>query len=131
MSLCELTAAHLRFRDEVRDFAQREIAPRAAERDAAEDFPLDLLRTMGEKGWLGIPFPEEYGGMGRDCRSYILALEEIAQVCPSTAIAIAAHCSLSCYRIYAHGSAEQKGRYLPPLLRGEKIGSFGLTQPHA
>ncbi|MCR4438032.1 MAG: acyl-CoA dehydrogenase family protein [bacterium] len=59
MSLCELTAAHLRFRDEVREFAQRVIAPRAAERDATEEFPLELLRTMGEKDWLGIPFPEE------------------------------------------------------------------------
>lgn len=131
MSLPELTDAHLRFRDQVRDFAQRVIAPQAAQLEASGTFPSELIREMGARGWLGISFPKEYGGLGLDCRSYILALEEIAKVCASTAITIAAHCSLACYPIFAHGSEHQKKKFLPPLLRGEKLGSFGLTEPNA
>lgn len=131
MTLCELSEAHRRFGDQVRAYAESVIAPRAAELDAQGEFPLTLLREMGGKGWLGIPFPSAYGGLGLDCRSYLVALEAIAQVCPSTAITIAAHCSLACFPIYAYGTEEQKKHLLPALLRGEKIGSFGLTEPRA
>ncbi len=131
MTLCELNEAHQRLGDEVRAYAQSVIAPRADELDARGEFPRTFLREMAAKGWLGIPFPSAYGGLGLDCRSYIVALEALAQVCPSTAITIAAHCSLACFPIYAYGTEEQKRRFLPALLRGDKIGAFGLTEPLA
>ncbi len=113
MTLCELNEAHQRLGDEVRAYAQSVIAPRADELDARGEFPRTFLREMAAKGWLGIPFPSAYGGLGLDCRSYIVALEALAQVCPSTAITIAAHCSLACFPIYAYGTEEQKRRFLP------------------
>jgi len=127
----ELTEEHRMIRRMVRDFAEKEIAPRAEEIDETDRFPADLFRRMGDLGILGLPFPEEYGGAGGDYTSLVVALEEIARVSGSMAITLDAHTSLCCEPIYLFGTEEQKQRYLVPLARGEKIGAFGLTEPQA
>ena len=127
----ELTEEHRMIARMVREFAEKEIAPRAEEIDATDQFPDDLFRRMGKLGILGIPFPEEYGGSGGDYTSMVLALEEVARVSGSMAITLDAHTSLCCEPIYLFGSEEQKVKYLAPAARGEKIGAFGLTEPQA
>jgi butyryl-CoA dehydrogenase len=127
----ELTEEQRMFRRMVRDFAEKEIAPRAEEIDETDCFPDDLFRRMGELGILGLPFPEEYGGSGGEYTSMVIALEEIARVSGSMAITLDAHTSLCCEPIYLFGSEEQKRKYLVPLAQGEKIGAFGLTEPQA
>jgi len=115
----------------VRDFGEKEIAPRPEEIDETDCFPDDLFRRMGELGILGLPFPEEYGGSGGEYTSMVIALEEIARVSGSMAITLDAHTSLCCEPIYLFGTEEQKRKYLVPLAQGEKIGAFGLTEPQA
>ena len=127
----ELAEEHRMIRRMVREFAEKEIAPRAEEIDATDRFPEDLFRRMGELGILGLPFPEEYGGSGGDYTSLVIALEEIARVSGSMAIMLDAHTSLCCEPIHLFGTEEQKRKYLVPLARGEKIGAFGLTEPQA
>jgi len=127
----ELSEEHRMIRRMVREFAEKEIAPRAEEIDATDTFPEDLFRRMGELGILGLPFPEEYGGSGCDYLSLVIALEEIARVSGSMAITLDAHTSLCCEPIYLFGTEEQKRKYLVPLARGEKVGAFGLTEPQA
>lgn len=127
----ESTEEHRMIRRMVREFAEREIAPRAEEIDATDRFPDDLFRRMGALGILGMPFPEEYGGSGSSYTSLIIALEEIARVSGSMAIALDAHTSLCCEPIYLFGTEAQKRTYLTPLALGEKIGAFGLTEPEA
>jgi butyryl-CoA dehydrogenase len=127
----ELTEEQRMFRRMVREFAEREIAPRAEEIDETDRFPDDLFRRMGQLGILGLPFPEEYGGSGGDYISMVLSLEEIARVSGSMAIMLDAHTSLCCEPIYLFGTEAQKRKYLVPLARGEKIGAFGLTEPQA
>jgi len=122
---------HSRFRTEVKDFADKEVAPRAKELDINDEFPWDLIKRMAELDLLAIYVPEKYGGTGLDTLSYIIAVEEIGRVCGSTGIFLAAHSSLGIYPIYIAGTEEQKKKYLPSLCRGEKIGSFGLTEPNA
>ena len=127
----ELTEEHSMLRRMVRDFAEKEIAPRAEDIDATDEFPWDIFRRMGELGILGLPFPEEYGGSGGDYIGQVIALEEIARVSGSMAITLDAHTSLCCEPIYLFGTEEQKRKYLVPLARGEKVGAFGLTEPQA
>jgi len=118
-------------RDTCREFAEREIKPRAEKMDATSEFPYDLIRQMGELGLMGIPFPEAYGGAGADFLSYCLALEEISRADVSVGITLEAHTSLGTMPFYLFGSTEQKERYLPALTRGEQLWSFGLTEPEA
>ena len=118
-------------RDMVKDFAQREIAPRAAEIDRSGAFPVETLKQMAELGLMGLPIAEEYGGSGGDYVSYCLALEEITGACGSTGLTYEAHISLGCMPIYLFGNEEQKREFLPPLCSGESMGSFGLTEPNA
>jgi butyryl-CoA dehydrogenase len=125
------TEEHRMIRRMVRDFAEKEIAPFAEEMDATDRFPDDLFRRMGKLGILGLPFPEEYGGVGGGYTSLVIALEEIARVSGSMAITLDAHTSLCCEPIYLFGSEEQKKKYLVPLALGKKIGAFGLTEPQA
>ncbi len=125
------TEEHRMIRRMVREFAEREIAPRAAEIDATDQFPDDLFRRMGELGIIGLPFPEEYGGSGFGYTSLVIALEEIARVSGALAITLDAQTSLFCEPIYLFGTEEQKRKYLVPAARGEKIGAFGLTEPEA
>jgi butyryl-CoA dehydrogenase len=127
----ELTKNHMEFRERVQAFARDVIEPRAREIDETSEFPEDTVKRMGEEGFMGIPFPETYGGAGLDVRSYIIAVEELSRVCGSTGITLAAHTSLGCMPVYMAGSEEQKQTYLVPMARGEKIGAFGLTEPNA
>jgi short-chain 2-methylacyl-CoA dehydrogenase len=114
-----------------RDFAQNEVRPRAEEMDREEAFPYDLVAQMAELGFMGLPFPEQYGGAGADTVSYALAVMEIARVDASTAITMAAHISLGASPFYLFGTEEQKQRYLVPLASGKMLWGFGLTEPNA
>ena len=118
-------------REMVRDFTANEIAPIAAELDEKGEFPAEIIAKMGELGLMGVPFPEEYGGAGMDYVSYTTAVYEIARVCASTAITMAAHTSLGMTPIYLVGSEKQKRKYIPPLASGKMIGAFGLTEASA
>jgi len=126
-----LKEEHHQVRDMVRRFSEEVVAPRARELDETETFPLDTVKQMAELGLLGLPFPEKYGGAGMDTVSYAIAVEEVARVCASTAITLAAHVSLGCGPVYGAGSEEQKMRFLVPMAKGEAIGAFGLTEPNA
>jgi len=125
----EFTEEQLMLRDMVREFAENEIEPKAAEIDETCEFPLENLKKMGELGLLGIIFPQEYGGAGMDTLSFALAVEEVAKACGSTCISMAAHTSLCSWPIFAFGTEEQKKKYLPPLTQGQSLGSFCLTEP--
>jgi alkylation response protein AidB-like acyl-CoA dehydrogenase len=127
----QFTEEQRMIKEMVRDFAEKEIAPRAAEIDLSDEFPHDIFKRMGELGLLGIPFAEAYGGAGGDYLSLLIAMEEIARVSGTVAIILDAHTSLCCEPIYLFGSEEQKKKYLPSLLNGKKIGAFGLTEPQA
>ncbi|SFG46790.1 Acyl-CoA dehydrogenase [Desulfotomaculum arcticum] len=118
-------------RKTVRDFAEKEVAPKAGPMDEAEEFDYSLWDQMAEMGLTGIPFPEEYGGAGMDNLSYAIAVEELSRVCASTGVLISAHTSLCSWPIYYFGTEEQKHKYIEPLANGEKIGALGLTEPAA
>jgi butyryl-CoA dehydrogenase len=126
-----ISKEHIAFREKVKDFADREVAPRARILDRNDEFPWDLIKRMAELRLLALYVPEKYGGAGLDTLSYAIAVEEIGRVCGSTGIFLAAHSSLGVYPLYCIGSEEQKQKYLIPMARGEKIGSFGLTEPNA
>jgi len=129
--LYELTEEQQLLRESLRDFAEREIAPRAAKYDEASEFPWENIHKMRELGLFGMIFPPEYGGSGLDTLSYAIAVEEISRACASTGITLAAHVSLGTWPIYAFGTSEQKKKYLPALCSGEKLAAFGLTEPEA
>lgn len=127
----EFTETQNMLRETVREFARKVVAPRAAEIDKTGEFGRDTFREMGELGLLGIPIPEEYGGAGADYTSYAITVEELARECPSTALGLCAHTSLGTLPIYNFGSEELKRKYVPPNARGERIGSYGLTEAEA
>jgi butyryl-CoA dehydrogenase len=114
-----------------RDFAEKSVAPRAAEVDETGEFPMNTVKEMAELGFMGMNVPEEYGGIEADAVSYILAVEEISRACAATGIIMASHNSLTCHPVCTFGTDEQKKKYLTPLATGEKIGSFCLTEPNA
>ncbi|MHB8918646.1 MAG: acyl-CoA dehydrogenase [Desulfocucumaceae bacterium] len=115
----------------VRDFAEEEVAPKAAEMDEKEEYDLTLWSKMAEMGLTGVPYPDDYEGAGMDNLSYAIAVEELSRVCASSGVLISAHTSLCAWPIYSFGTAEQKKKYLVPLCSGEKIGAMGLTEPSA
>lgn len=125
----KLTEEHEMIRKMVRDFAKNEVAPTAAERDEEERFDMDIFKKMAELGLTGIPWPEEYGGIGSDYLAYCIAIEELSKVCASTGVTLSAHTSLAGWPIYKFGSEEQKQKYLRPMAQGETIGAYGLTEP--
>ncbi|MED3571208.1 acyl-CoA dehydrogenase [Cytobacillus praedii] len=125
----QLTEEHEMIRKMVRDFAKNEVAPTAAERDEEERFDREIFDKMAELGLTGIPWPEEYGGIGSDYLAYCIAVEELSRVCASTGVTLSAHTSLAGWPIYKFGSEEQKQKYLKPMAQGEKIGGYGLTEP--
>jgi alkylation response protein AidB-like acyl-CoA dehydrogenase len=129
--LYELTEEQARLRDMLREFADKEIAPKAARYDELNEFPVENIKKMRDLGLFGMIFPEEYGGQGLDTLSYVIAVEEISRACASTGITLAAHVSLGTSPIYNFGTAEQKRKYLPALCSGEKLAAFGLTEPEA
>ena len=115
----------------VRDFANNELLPQAIEIDRERRFPVDSFKKMAELGLLGLPIPEEYEGAGVDTQTAILVIEELAKVCGSTALGVAAHTSLCTWPIYAFGTEEQRAKYVPDLASGRKLGAFGLTEANA
>lgn len=117
------------FKDIIRKFAQREIAPIAAETDRTHQFPLDTYRKLAELGLCGIPFPEEWGGAGGDYVTFAIFIEEIAKACPSTSVVLSVHTGLGCMSTYLFGNDAQKKKYLIPLCQGDMIGAFALTEP--
>jgi alkylation response protein AidB-like acyl-CoA dehydrogenase len=126
-----LTESQRQVRDMVRQFAQRELAPTAGERDRVPRFPREAFRRMAELGLLGMTVPVAFDGAGVDQASYALAVMEIAAADGATSTAFQVHNSLVCQTILRHGTPEQKERYLRPLARGEQLGAFCLTEPGA
>ncbi|HWO76985.1 MAG TPA: acyl-CoA dehydrogenase [Bacillus sp. (in: firmicutes)] len=125
----KLSEEHEMIRKMVRDFAENEVAPTAAERDEEERFDREIFDKMAELGLTGIPWPEEYGGIGSDYLAYCIAVEELSRVCASTGVTLSAHTSLASWPIYKFGTEEQKQKYLKPLAQGTSIGAYGLTEP--
>lgn len=115
----------------IREFAEKEVKPLAAEVDEEERFPLETVEKMAKLGLMGIPFPVEYGGAGGDNMLYSMAVEELSRVCATTGVIVSAHTSLCASPIYEFGNEDQKRKYLPKLCSGEWIGAFGLTEPNA
>lgn len=118
-------------RQSVRDFAEGVLAPGVVDRDEKEYFDRSVFDQMGELGLTGIPFEEEYGGAGMDYLAYAIAVEELGRVDPSAADTLSSHLSLGAWPIYAWGTEEQKRKYLIPLVKGTKLGAFGLTEAGA
>jgi alkylation response protein AidB-like acyl-CoA dehydrogenase len=127
----ELNDEQRLLRDTVRDFARQEVRPVAGELDRTKSFPYEIVAKLGGLGLMGIPFPQEYGGGGADTLSYVLAVEELTRIDSSVAITVAAHTSLGTMPIHLWGSDEQKDEWLPRLCAGERLASFGLTEPEA
>ncbi|AZJ23407.1 acyl-CoA dehydrogenase [Bacillus wiedmannii] len=125
----KLSEEHEMIRKMVRDFAKNEVAPTAAERDEEERFDRALFDQMAELGLTGIPWPEEYGGIGSDYLAYVIAIEELSRVCASTGVTLSAHTSLAGWPIFKFGTEEQKQKFLRPMAEGAKIGAYGLTEP--
>jgi butyryl-CoA dehydrogenase len=126
-----LSDEHAMIQKTVREFAQKEMAPRAKEIDKTGEFPWENLRGLAKLGVMGIPYPEEYGGGGSDTLAYVLVAEEIAKACGSTCLSYVAHVSLGINPIFVDGTDEQKRRWLPSLCSGETLGAFALTEPEA
>ncbi|MBM7650100.1 alkylation response protein AidB-like acyl-CoA dehydrogenase [Bacillus ectoiniformans] len=127
----ELTKEQQMLKEMVRDFAEKEIKPYAQELDETSEFRHETFKKMAELGLMGIPFPEEYGGVGGDTISYAIAVEEIGKACGGTGLSYAAAISLGASPIYYFGTEEQKQEWLVPMAKGETLGSFGLTEPNA
>ncbi|MFO8051204.1 MAG: acyl-CoA dehydrogenase [Thermoplasmatota archaeon] len=129
--ILELNEQQKMIRNMVREFAEKEVRPRAAELDEKEEYPHESLKKMAELGILGTIIPQEYGGAGLDNVTYSMLLEEISRACASTGVVTSVHNSLAAWPIMNYGTEEQKKKYLPILARGEKIGAFGGTEPNA
>jgi alkylation response protein AidB-like acyl-CoA dehydrogenase len=127
----ELTEDQRMIRDMVADFARNEVAPIASEIDENHRFPLETWRRIVSLGLTGIPFPEEVGGSGGDTLAYCIAVEEIAKVCGSTGLTLAAHVSLGTYPLFKWGNETVRRDYVPKLVTGEFMGAYGLTEPNA
>lgn len=126
-----LSKEHELLRDMYRRFAENEVKPLAEDIDEEERFPYETVEKLGKYGFMGIPFPKEYGGQGGDNLAYTMAVEELSKVCGTTGVIVSAHTSLCAAPIYENGTEEQKQKYLPDLLSGKKLGAFGLTEPAA
>ena len=120
---------HAALRSSVEEFARDVVAPRAAALDEAGEFPYDIVAAMGRMGLFGLPFPEEYGGMGGDYFALCLAIEELARIDSSVAITLEAGVSLGAMPVFRFGTDEQRKEWLPRLASGENLGAFGLTEP--
>jgi alkylation response protein AidB-like acyl-CoA dehydrogenase len=126
-----LSPEHQALQRMIREFAENEIAPVAAELDREHRVPHEIMRKLGQIGLLGVCFPQEYGGMGAGEIGYCILMEELGRVCTSTATNVGAHIGIGAMAIHLDGNEEQKQKYLIPLARGEKIAAFGLTEPNA
>ena len=126
-----LTEEHLMIRDAARDFAQTELLPGVIERDNTQTFPDELVKKMGDLGFLGIMVDPKYGGSGMDAISYVLIMEELSKIDASASVMVSVNNSLVCYGLEAYGTEEQKQKYLTKLATGEQIGAFCLSEPEA
>lgn len=126
-----LSKEHEMARQLFRDFAENEVKPLAQEVDEEERFPEETVKKMAKYGFMGIPYPKEYGGQGCDSLTYTMCVEELSRVCGTTGVIVSAHTSLGAAPIFDYGTEEQKQKYLPKLCSGEWIGAFGLTEPNA
>ncbi|ASJ56195.1 acyl-CoA dehydrogenase [Brevibacillus formosus] len=124
----QLTEEHDMMRKMIRDFAENQVAPTAAERDEEECFDRSIFEQMAELGLTGIPWPEQYGGAGADYLSYVIAVEELSRVDASIGVTLSAHVSLASWPIYKFGTEEQKQKFLRPLAEGKKMGAYCLTE---
>ena len=111
-----------------RELVEQLIAPIAGEADEKEEFPLEVFRELGKFGLFGVPYPEQYGGANMDYMTYTGLIREVAKVCAATAMTALSHATLSCDPIFAAGGEQLKNRCLKPLIRGEKIGAFAMTE---
>ncbi|WP_299276538.1 acyl-CoA dehydrogenase [uncultured Psychroserpens sp.] len=126
-----LTEEHLMIRDAARDFAQTELLPGVIERDNTQTFPDDIVRKMGELGFMGIMVDPKYGGSGMDAISYVLIMEELSKIDASASVMVSVNNSLVCYGLEAFGTEEQKQKHLTKLATGQCIGAFCLSEPEA
>ncbi len=126
-----LTEEHLMIRDAARDFAQNELLPGVIERDNIQQFPDELVKKMGELGFLGIMVDPKYGGSGMDTTSYVLIMEELSKIDASASVIVSVNNSLVCYGLEKYANEEQKQKYLTKLATGEFIGAFCLSEPEA
>jgi alkylation response protein AidB-like acyl-CoA dehydrogenase len=127
----DFTPEHEMLKESAREFARREMLPLVDEYEEKEEFPVHLMKKAGENGFIGIRYPEEYGGAGLDKIAECIFLEEINKVCAGMAASIMVQMSLATYPIFARGTEEQKKKYLTPALAGKKIGAFALSEPNA
>ena len=126
-----LTEEHIMIRDAARDFAQTELLPGVIERDNEQKFPQELVKKMGDLGFMGIMVDPKYGGSGMDAISYVLIMEELSKVDASASVIVSVNNSLVCYGLESYGNEEQKQKYLTKLATGEFVGAFCLSEPEA
>jgi alkylation response protein AidB-like acyl-CoA dehydrogenase len=127
----DLSTEHTLLRQTIRDFMVKEVEPVVDDHERARRFPVDIVKRLGEMGWLGIPIPEDEGGSGLDTLAYAIAIEEIGRVWGSLGLIVAAHTSLGCGPLHLAGTPEQKERFLVPMASGKVLGGYGLTEPGA
>ncbi len=126
-----LTEEHLMIQEAARDFAQNELLPGVIERDNKQEFPDELVKKMGELGFMGIMVDPKYGGSGMDTISYVLIMEELSKIDASASVIVSVNNSLVCYGLESYGNEEQKQKYLTKLATGEFVGAFCLSEPEA
>ena len=127
----DLTEEHLMIQESAKDFALNEIAPSAVQRDKSAEFPSEIVKKMGQLGFMGMMVSPDYGGAGLDTISYVLAMIEISKVDASLGVIMSVNNSLVCYGLEKYGSDFIKQKYLVPLAKGEKLGAFALSEPEA
>ncbi|MGD0064826.1 MAG: acyl-CoA dehydrogenase [Streptosporangiaceae bacterium] len=127
----ELTDEQELIREAVREFAEAEVAPIAAELDRDHRFPTELLPKLAEMNLMGMPYPEKMGGAGADYLSYVIMIEELSRACATTSVVVSAHSSLATWPIYKFGTPAQQDKYLPDMASGRRLGAFALTEPGA
>ena len=126
-----LSEEHIMIRDAARDFAHAELLPEVIERDHKQEFPQELVKKMGNLGFMGIMVDPTYGGSGMDTLSYVLVMEELSKIDASASVIVSVNNSLVCYGLEAYGSEAQKQQYLTKLATGEYVGAFCLSEPEA
>ena len=127
----KLTEEHFMVRDAAREFAANELLPGVIERDNTQSFPIEIIRKMGQLGFMGIMVDPKYGGSGMDTISYVLIMEELSKIDASASVMVSVNNSLVCYGLEAYGTEDQKQKYLSKLATGEYIGAFCLSEPEA
>ncbi len=127
----KLTEEQELIRDNMREFARTYVDPVAVEIDENSRYPEEVIKKLAEGGWMGMPFPAEYGGAGVDYLTYAIAVEELSRSCAATGFTMSVHTGLACGPIALYGNDDQKKKYLTPMAKGEHLGAFALTEPGA